>query len=395
MAFVAESEEYRRLYSMFLDGTLNINATAKDVLHDFPTLMGKTGEQIRGGFNRCKTKAKAALADQEGKLLVDCYFFYLFFSNDDVVVIVVTFIDVFLSLLEREMYTNAFAETGRRTEPFASAVGSVPATMIGPVTKKSKTGPLTKVKNVGQKLDSIQQAAEVDVLNPLARSHTTASGSAIKSFVGKTIIDKNAGSDSDDDDKPLGHVNSTNTNSTKNFCPHHFSFKYNDRKGEYCCMVINIPSGLTTGGLDGKIHPTVSGCRTKLLLEVEWPPTFLKPKFMIAGLEKLLLEKDGKGELARTCFNMANAYEQEIIKIRNDLSLMDNIMIGGTASFALPFECEKEIYLQNSTIHGSTGSVTTFVVVKKLEKAKKLQSLSMGLDVIEDDDLIGMSAHFD
>ena len=74
---------------------------------------------------------------------------------------------------------------------------------------------------------------------------------------------------------------------------------------------------------------------------------------------------------------------------------MDNIMIGGTASFALPFECEKEIYLQNSTIHGSTGSVTTFVVVKKLEKAKKLQSLSMGLDVIEDDDLIGMSAHFD
>jgi hypothetical protein len=132
-----------------------------------------------------------------------------------------------------------------------------------------------------------------------------------------------------------------------------------------------------------------------MLLEVEWTPTFLKPKFMIAGLEKLLEQKDGKQELARTCFNMANAYEQEIVKIRNSLCLMDNIMIGGTASFALPFECEKEVYLQNSTVHGSTGSVTTFVVLKKLEKAKKLQSLSMGLEVIEDEDLVGMSAHFD
>ena len=68
MAFVADSEEYRRLYNMFLDETLSMNATAKDVLHDFPTLMGKTGEQIRGGFFRCKTKAKAALAEREGKI---------------------------------------------------------------------------------------------------------------------------------------------------------------------------------------------------------------------------------------------------------------------------------------------------------------------------------------
>jgi hypothetical protein len=67
MAFVADSEEYRRLFNMFLDKTLSINATAKDVLHEFPTLMGKTGNQIRGGFHRCKTKAKAELASREGK----------------------------------------------------------------------------------------------------------------------------------------------------------------------------------------------------------------------------------------------------------------------------------------------------------------------------------------
>jgi hypothetical protein len=67
MAFVADSEEYRRLFNMFLDETLSINATAKDVLHEFPTLMGKTGDQIRGGFHRCKTKAKAELASREGK----------------------------------------------------------------------------------------------------------------------------------------------------------------------------------------------------------------------------------------------------------------------------------------------------------------------------------------
>jgi hypothetical protein len=51
MAFVADSEEYRHLFNMFLDETLSINATAKDVLHEFPTLMGKICNQIRGvGF---------------------------------------------------------------------------------------------------------------------------------------------------------------------------------------------------------------------------------------------------------------------------------------------------------------------------------------------------------
>jgi hypothetical protein len=134
---------------------------------------------------------------------------------------------------------------------------------------------------------------------------------------------------------------------------------------------------------------------TKILLEVEWPPTFLKPKFTIAGHEKLLEQKVGKSEFARTCFNMSNVYKQQIVKIRNNLCLMDNIIIGGKASFALPFECEKEVYLQNSTVHGSMGSVTAYVVLKKLEKAKKLQSLSMGLEVIEDEDLVGMSAHLD
>jgi hypothetical protein len=87
---------------------------------------------------------------------------------------------------ERSMYTNAFSETGRRvTEPVVSAAACVPATTTGlalPVTKKAKTVPLTKVKNTGLKLDGTQQAAEVDMLNPLARSHTTPSGSAIKSF---------------------------------------------------------------------------------------------------------------------------------------------------------------------------------------------------------------------
>jgi hypothetical protein len=67
MAFVADSEEYSRLFNMFLDETLSINATAKDVLHQFPSLMGKAGDQIRGGFHRCKTKAKAELATREGK----------------------------------------------------------------------------------------------------------------------------------------------------------------------------------------------------------------------------------------------------------------------------------------------------------------------------------------
>jgi hypothetical protein len=66
MAFVADSEEYRRLYNMFLDETISINATAKDVLHEFPTVIGKTADQIRGGFHRCKTKAKATMAQREG-----------------------------------------------------------------------------------------------------------------------------------------------------------------------------------------------------------------------------------------------------------------------------------------------------------------------------------------
>jgi hypothetical protein len=89
----------------------------------------------------------------------------------------------FTLFTDRAMYTNAFSETGRRvTEPVVSAAACVPVMATGlalPVAKKAKTGPLTKVKHTGLKLDGTQQAAEVDLLNPLARGHTTPSGSAM------------------------------------------------------------------------------------------------------------------------------------------------------------------------------------------------------------------------
>jgi hypothetical protein len=51
---------------------------AKDVLHEFPALMGKAANQIRSSFHRCKTKAKAELANRKGKffpnLLIDFSF---------------------------------------------------------------------------------------------------------------------------------------------------------------------------------------------------------------------------------------------------------------------------------------------------------------------------------
>jgi hypothetical protein len=98
MAFVADSEAYRCLFNMFLDETLSIYATAKDVLHEFPTLMGKTGDQIQGGFHRCKTKAKAELATREGKFFPNWLIVFHFYDNDDVVVNVVVFITLYCTI---------------------------------------------------------------------------------------------------------------------------------------------------------------------------------------------------------------------------------------------------------------------------------------------------------
>jgi hypothetical protein len=82
---------YRRLYNIYFDELLSINATAKDVLQEFPTLMGKTGNQIRDEFHHCQMKAMAELANQEGT--------YFPLANNDVVLFCFVFCPFFHFLL--------------------------------------------------------------------------------------------------------------------------------------------------------------------------------------------------------------------------------------------------------------------------------------------------------
>jgi hypothetical protein len=151
------------------------------------------------------------------------------------------------------MYVNAFSETGQRVPvPGEAPVLLRLSAPTAPAAKKAKTGQLTKKRNSsGLTFDATQQAAKVYLLNPLAHAHTP-SGAAIKSFVPKTRVGILCDLDNDDEEKPSAVV-SGNSNSTKT----------------NCCMIFNVSSSLAVGGLDGRIHPTVSGCSASFPLPSE------------------------------------------------------------------------------------------------------------------------------
>jgi hypothetical protein len=186
---------------------------------------------------------------------------------------------------------------------------------------------------------------------------------AKKPFNGKKADLKNPLGKEEDKNKAMGV---THTNSTKMFTPHHLSFQFcSKNKDRFLVLVVNIPSGVSYGGMDGRIHALVSEDQRKFMFDCVWPKVFTSPRWLVEGLRDSLTKKMGRDEVKHTMYNLVDSFTDKLQDIRGKLGVLDNEPLGGTAVFPLPFEVEKETYSTNTTLDTYTEAVTLFVVLKK------------------------------
>jgi hypothetical protein len=233
-----------------------------------------------------------------------------------------------------------------------------------------------------------QQEAEVCSLNPLARPNGIFGGVGTtrvippKPFIHSAAAKGAAAAipDLSDDEEEGTDVKVTGScsNSTTTFMPHHLSFVFNcNRRMEFVCLMINVPTGLHTGGLAGKIHALVSPCRTKLQVLCEWPEVLTNSRSLVQTMEQKLEKLEPtKEDCQATIFNMVNAHKAEIEKIRVRQSALQNASFGGTASIPLPFEVEKALYAVTTSVDATTDCVTMVVILRK-----KTENVTANLDM--------------
>jgi hypothetical protein len=256
-----------------------------------------------------------------------------------------------------------------------------PDTVEEPVVKKFGSAK-------GKQLSVMEQEEELAALNPFARANRTTGG---KSPVGTSYrgyaTQQGQSTPANTNDVEIGDDLEENAEESSNYCnsstmflPHHFGFAFtDDKRVKFFFLAINLPSGVLSGGLDGKIDLGVSSCGKKLELKCEWPEVFYSSKWLIAGVEKKLqnLKFNQEESFAKTIYSIESSFQLELGRIRSQKNIRDNLALGGTAEFPLPFECDRDIYLLNSTNDALTRAVSMFVILKKkTEKNTDILDLS-------------------
>ena len=150
----------------------------------------------------------------------------------------------------------------------AKPVDSGFATMIptdGPARNSAVVSIGTKgvFKSKGVKLTPEEQEVEVKTLNPLRSTVKNVRNGFISAASG-------SGGTGGEEKEP---VPEDCKNCTINgFMPMYMVHRFRDQAMlEHCLVIINLPSGVASGGLDGKLSSTVSNCGTKLVIQCEWP----------------------------------------------------------------------------------------------------------------------------
>jgi hypothetical protein len=129
--------------------------------------------------------------------------------------------------------------------------------------KPKKRGAFTE--NSGKQLSGVEQEAEICSLNPLARQNGIFGGAGTTRTVPtKPFIHLAAAThfataiaDATDNEGEGGNIKKvgSTSNSTNTSMPHHLSFVFNCNCWmEFVCVMVNVPTGLHTGGFAGKIH---------------------------------------------------------------------------------------------------------------------------------------------
>jgi hypothetical protein len=169
------------------------------------------------------------------------------------------------------------------------------------------------------------------------------------------------------------------TNSTGVFVPPYWTFVFSDVDlCDHVCVSINIPSGLCNNqdGLEGKVDASVVPCGTMLVLACEWPETLTTANCMEDALSVQWDEQDSKKRKCKgssTVSNILHAFAKELHKIWVQNKCTQNSMLGAKATIELPFQVEPEMVLCEPCLDISKGSVTLYVVCKKIGRVQDIQ----------------------
>jgi hypothetical protein len=246
-------------------------------------------------------------------------------------------------------------------------------------------------KNSGVQLTEDQQDRELARLNPRVRSTVPVSKYAASitptNTKGYLVGSKRNNFDGTQDSEVVGEC----TNSTGTFVPPYWCFVFSDTSlRDYVCITINIPSGLCSKskGIEDKVDAKISTCRTKLLVECEWPATLTTPTCMQDALTVKWKNKTSSTRdkdsysAASTVSNILFAFDKELRKMRNVNRVTTNSMLGSTATISLPFQVEPEMVLCETALDRTIKSANLYVVLKKTVKNQEQHGTKrMGLRI--------------
>jgi hypothetical protein len=240
-------------------------------------------------------------------------------------------------------------------------------------------------------LSEEQQDEELSMLNPLGRARSGGTANAVvktnKNNYLNSIATRNAVELESEEEEETCLVHKC-TNSTNTFVPPYWSFVFSDMSlREYVCITINLPSGMcrADADLDGVLDVSVSPCRTRLLVAMEWPESMTASRCMEQALagrwkqsRKAKSGSTGSCNQTGTVFNILHAFDVQLHKIRTQNLQSSASNLGGTVSIALPFQVEPETVLCEPTLDETICSV----VLKKIFKSKdKLVTSKMTVKV--------------
>lgn len=157
--------------------------------------------------------------------------------------------------------------------------------------------------------------------------------------------------------------------------PMHMVTHWEDRNHrEHITVAVSIPSGVSYGGLNGKVKLDVSPDCKHLMVQCEWPTTLFDTEYLEEGW------KDESEFNERDLIPMVKAWEKETERIRETLDIQPHVPIYSTATIKLHIEVEKELTKVTPFFDRKRGGQILFVVLR-VRKEKTQAKINLDFKV--------------
>lgn len=174
-----------------------------------------------------------------------------------------------------------------------------------------------------------------------------------------------------------------NQHSSTRFAPMHYVSLWKDRSHkDHVLVAMSLPCGLLYGGLDGKVHSSISNCGKKLIVQMNWPNLLFDTK----ALEKVMLREPGFDERKWGVLNLTQSAELEIKKLRGALGITSHQAITSETIIKLPVECYREIKMIVPLISETTGDAVLYMTAKVVTNEPEECTIPLICRVVDSDE---------